>query len=151
MPCKNSIYSRFSITPHRVDITVGGNFTVIFLAKGTLVHSRLKGTNLITKYGLAEWYCVIPNKVSYTNDETWAMWWKWYPLLLEKWGWVFSCVLSILLSICLNSHICTSKLCTENILFPWLVGIPHIWWLQVSRECYWSSQSSADERINFGK
>ena len=48
------------------------NGPVIFLAKGTNVHHRLKGTNLVTRYGLPEGSCGIPNKAAYMDDETWA-------------------------------------------------------------------------------
>ena len=37
------------------------NGPVIFLEKGTNVHPRLRGNNLVTKYGLPEGSCVIPN------------------------------------------------------------------------------------------
>ena len=47
--CSNS---RFSITVLRVGSAAGVNGPVIFLAKGEKVHSRLKGNNLVTKYGL---------------------------------------------------------------------------------------------------
>ena len=48
------------------------NGPVIFLSKGTKVHPRLRGNNLVTKYGFPEGYCVIPNKAAYMDDETWA-------------------------------------------------------------------------------
>ena len=48
------------------------NGPVIFLAKGTKVHPRLRGNNLLTKDGLIEGSCVIPNKAAYMDDETWA-------------------------------------------------------------------------------
>ena len=43
---------------------------MIFLEKGTKVHPRLIGNNLVTKYGLLEGSCVIPNKAAYMDDET---------------------------------------------------------------------------------
>ena len=36
------------------------------------MHPRLRGNNLVTKYGLPEVSCVIPNKAAYMHDETWA-------------------------------------------------------------------------------
>ena len=33
---------------------------------------RLRGKNLVTKYGLPEVSCVIPNKAAYMDDKTWA-------------------------------------------------------------------------------
>ena len=48
------------------------NVLVIFLEKGTTVHPRLKGNNLVTKYGFPEGSCVIPNKAAYMDNETWA-------------------------------------------------------------------------------
>ena len=47
------------------------NGPVIFMAKGTKVHPMLRGNNLVTKYGLPEESCVIPNKAAYLDDETW--------------------------------------------------------------------------------
>ena len=48
------------------------NGPVIFLTKKTLSKPRLRGNNLVTRYGLPEGYFVIPNKTEYINDETWA-------------------------------------------------------------------------------
>ena len=48
------------------------NGTVIFMSKGTKVHPRLRGNNLVTKYGLTEGSCVITNKSEYMDDETWS-------------------------------------------------------------------------------
>ena len=47
------------------------NGPLIFMTKGTKVHPRLRGNNLVTKYRLPEGSCVIPNKSAYTDDETW--------------------------------------------------------------------------------
>ena len=47
------------------------NGQVIVLAKGEKFHPRLRGTNLVTRYGFTEGYCVIPNKAAYMDDETW--------------------------------------------------------------------------------
>ena len=67
--CSNS---RFSITFLWVGIAAGVNGPVVFLAKGTKVHPRLRGNNLETKYGYPEGSCVIPNKSAYMDDKTWA-------------------------------------------------------------------------------
>ena len=44
------------------------NGSVIFLENGTTVHPRLRGTNLVTRYGLPEGSCVITNKAAYMDD-----------------------------------------------------------------------------------
>ena len=69
---KNCSNSRFSITVLRVGSAAGVNVPVIFMANGTKVHPRLRGNNLVTKYGFPEGSCVIPNKAAYMEDETWA-------------------------------------------------------------------------------
>ena len=48
------------------------NGPVIFLAKGTKVHPRLRCNNLVTKYVFPEGSCVIPNKAAYMDDENWV-------------------------------------------------------------------------------
>ena len=68
---KNCRYPRFSITVLRVGSAADVNGPVIFLEKGTNVHQRLRGNNLVTKYRLPEKSCVIPKKSSYMDDETW--------------------------------------------------------------------------------
>ena len=35
------------------------------------MHPRLRGNNLVNKYGFPQGYCVIPKKSSYMDDETW--------------------------------------------------------------------------------
>ena len=47
------------------------NGPVIFITKGTKVHPRVRGTNLVTRYGLPEVSCVIPKESAYMDDETW--------------------------------------------------------------------------------
>ena len=64
--------SRFSITILRIGSEVGVNDTLIFIAMVTKVHPSLRGKNLVTKYGLPEGYCMIPNKTEYMDDELWA-------------------------------------------------------------------------------
>ena len=48
------------------------NDPVIFLAKETIAHQRMRGNNSVTKYGFPEGPCVIPNKASYMDDDNWA-------------------------------------------------------------------------------
>ena len=67
---KNCSDSWFSIAVLSVGSAAGVNSTVIFLAKGEKLYPRLRGNNLVTKYGLPEGSFVIPNKVSYMDDET---------------------------------------------------------------------------------
>ena len=62
----------FSITVLRVGSVAGVNGPVISLSKGRYLYPRLRGNNLVTKYGLLEGYCVIPNKAEYMDDNTWA-------------------------------------------------------------------------------
>ena len=63
-PChdKNFSDSMFSITVLWVWSAVGVNIPVIFLAKGTLVHAKIRGTKLVTRYVLLKLSCVITNK-----------------------------------------------------------------------------------------
>ena len=62
----------FSITALRFGSAAGVNGPVIFLEKGTKVHPRLIGNNLVNKYGFPEGPCVVPNKASYMYDNTWV-------------------------------------------------------------------------------
>ena len=48
------------------------NRPVIFLSKGKKVHPRIRGINLVTRYGFPEGSCVILKKSAYMDDETWA-------------------------------------------------------------------------------
>ena len=65
---KNCSDSRFSIKVLRVGSAAGVNAPVIFLEKRTKVHQRLRGKNLVTKYGFPEGSCVVPKKTSYMDD-----------------------------------------------------------------------------------
>ena len=49
---------------------MGVNFTVMFLARGNLVHRNIRGTNLVTKYGFLEGSYVIQTKPECKNIET---------------------------------------------------------------------------------
>ena len=91
------------------------NGPVIFLAKGTKVHPRLKGNNLVTKYGFLEGSCVIPNKAAYIDDETWAKVVKVVAPGIRKMAVrnvAFVC--HILLSTYLTLHLCSSKFSADD-------------------------------------
>ena len=91
------------------------NGPVIFLAKGTKVHPRMRCNNLVTKYGLSEGSCVIPKKVAYMDYETLANMVKVVALGIRKMAVsnvVF--VLSILFSTDLTLHLCSSKLSAND-------------------------------------
>ena len=59
---KNCSDSRLSITFLRVGSEARVDGPVIFMVKGTKAKPRIIGTNLVTRYGLAEGSCVIPSK-----------------------------------------------------------------------------------------
>ena len=61
------------------------NGPVIFLEKGTEVHPRMRGKNVVTKYGLPEGSCIIPNKTAYMDDKTWAKMVKVVAPVIRKW------------------------------------------------------------------
>ena len=65
---KNCHDSMFSITVLRVGSASDVNVPLIFLAKGTRLHPRIKGNNLVTKYGFPKGSHVIPNKAAYMDD-----------------------------------------------------------------------------------
>ena len=86
------------------------NGPVIFMEKGTKVHPRPRGNNLVTKYGFPEGSCVIPNKAAYLDDETWAKVVKVSAPGIRKM--VISnveFVLSILFSTYITLHLCSFK------------------------------------------
>ena len=86
------------------------NGLVIFLTKGTNVHPRLRGKNLVTKYGLPEGSCVIPNKAAYMDEETWAKVVKVVVPGLRKMAVSnFAFVCSNLFSTYITLHLCSSK------------------------------------------
>ena len=91
------------------------NGPVIFMAKGTKVHPRLRGNNLVTKYGLPEGSCVIPNKSAYMDDETWAKVVKVVSPGIRKMvvsHVAFVC--SILFSTYITLHLCSSILSADD-------------------------------------
>ena len=107
---KNCSDSRFSITVLRVGSAAGVNGPVIFLAKGKKVHPRLRGNNLVTKYGFPEGSCVIPNKAAYMDNKTWVKVVKFLALGIRKMAVsnvAFVCY--ILFSTYLTLHLCYSK------------------------------------------
>ena len=108
--------SRFSITVFPVGSAAGVNGPVIFLTKGTKVHPRLKGANLVTRYGLPEGSCVIPKKSAYMDDDTWAKVVKVVAPGIRKMKVSnIACVFPILLSVYLTLHICTSKFSSDDL------------------------------------
>ena len=91
------------------------NGPVIILAKGTNVHSRLRGNNLVTKYGLPEGSCVIPNNAAYLDDETWEKVVKVVAPSIRKMAVInVDFVCSILFSTYLTLHLCSSKFSADN-------------------------------------
>ena len=103
------------------------NGPVIFLAKGTKVQPRLRGTNLVTRYGFPEGSCVIPNKAAYMDDETWVKVVKVVDPGIRKMKVSnVAFVFPILFSIYLTFHICPSKLSSYDFQFTKVVVIPHI-------------------------
>ena len=113
---KNCSDSRFSITVLRVGSAAGVNGPVIFLAKGTKVHPRLRGNNLVTKYGFPEGSCVIPNKAAYMDDKTWAKVVKVVAPGIRKMAVRnIAYVCSILFSTYLTLHLCSYKLSADDL------------------------------------
>ena len=103
------------------------NSPVIFLAKGTKVHTRLRGNNLVTKYGFPEGSCVIPNKAAYMDDETWAKVVKVVACVIRKMAVInVDFVCSILFSTYLTLHLFSSKFSADYSLLPKVLGLPHI-------------------------
>ena len=103
------------------------NGPVIFLAKGTKVHPRLIGNNLVTKYVLPEGSCVIPIKSAYMDDETWAKVVKVVAPGIRKMAVSnVDFVCSILFSTYLTLHFSSSKLSAYDPCLPLVVGLPHI-------------------------
>ena len=92
------------------------NGPVIFMAKGTKVHPRLKGTNLVTIHGLPEGSCVIPNKTAYMDDETWSKVVKVVAPGIKKIKvGNLACFFLILFYIYLTIHICTPRLSSDDL------------------------------------
>ena len=91
------------------------NDSVIFTEKGKNVHPRLRGTNLLTRYGFPEGSCVIPNKAVYMDNETWVKVVKVVAPGIRKMKVSnVACVFPILFSIYLTVHLCPSKLSSDD-------------------------------------
>ena len=89
---------------------------MIFLEKGTKVHPRPRGTNLLTRYGLPEGSCVILNKGKYMDDETWANVVKVVAPGIRKMKVSnVPCVFPILFSIYLTIKLCTSRFSSDHL------------------------------------
>ena len=91
------------------------NVPVIFLAKGEKVHPRPRGNNLVTRYGLPEGSCVIPNKAAYMDDKTWEKVAKVVAPGIRKMAvsdFAFFCY--ILFSTYLTLHLCSLKLSADD-------------------------------------
>ena len=85
------------------------NDPVTFMEKGREVHPRIIDTNLITRYGLLEGSCVIPNNEIYTNDDTWEKVVKMVSPGIRKMKVItVAFVLPVLLSIYLTHHLYSS-------------------------------------------
>ena len=124
---KNCRDSMFSITVLWVGIAAGVNVPVIFLENGKKVYPRIRGTNLVTRYGLLEGSCVIPNKAAYMVDQTWEKVVKVvYPVIIKNLVINVAYVCPILLSFYITLHICPSELSSDDLLFTKAVVIPHI-------------------------
>ena len=112
---KNCSDSRFSIKLLLVGSAAGVNGPVIFMAKGTKVQPRLRGTNLVTRYELPVVSCVIPNKAAYMDDGTWAKVVKvGAPGIRKMKVSNVACVFPILFSIYLTLHLCPSKFSSDD-------------------------------------
>ena len=76
---------------------------------------RIRRNNLVSRYGLPEESCVIPNKVEYMDDETWLNLVKVVSPGIRKMKVSnVAYVLPILFSMYLTLYICTSKFCADD-------------------------------------
>ena len=88
---------------------------------------RIRGINLVNITGFIERYCVIPREGPYMDGKTWKKVVKLVASGIRKIKVRnFACVFPILFSIYITLHICPSKLSTDDMQFPSVVGIPHI-------------------------
>ena len=87
------------------------NVPVIFMENGAKVHPRFRGNNLVTRYGLSEGSCVVPNKSVYMDDDNCAKAVKVIAPGIRKMKVInVACVFPILFSIHITVHLCTSIL-----------------------------------------
>ena len=113
---KNCSDLKFSITVLWVGSAKGVNYPVIFMAKETKVHPRLRGNNLVTKYESPEGIGVIPNKAAYMDDETWEKALKVVAPGMRKMVVInVAFVYSILFYTYLDLHLCSSKLSADDL------------------------------------
>ena len=92
------------------------NGPVILMEKGTKVHPRLRGKKLVTKYGLIERSCAIPNKAAYMDDKTLEKVVKVLaPGIREVAVRNFAFVCSILFYTYLTIHLCSSKFSADDL------------------------------------
>ena len=90
------------------------NVPVIFLAKGTKVHPRLRGTNLVTIYVFPEGSCMVPNTAANMDDENLAKVMKVVDPAIRKMKVSdVACFFPILLSVYLTIHLCPYKLSSD--------------------------------------
>ena len=91
----------------------------------------------MTRYGFPEVPCVVPNKAVYIYDYTWETVVQVVAPGIRKMKVSnVACVFPILFYIYLTIDIYPSKFSSDDLLFPKVVVIPHIWWLQVLYECH---------------
>ena len=87
-----------------------------FLEKGTKLHPRIRGNNLVTRYIFPEVSCVIPIREAYMDDETWVKVVKLVAPGIRKIKVSnVACVLPILFSKHLTIHLCPSKLSSDEL------------------------------------
>ena len=91
------------------------NGPLLFLEKRTKVHPRLRGNNLVTKYGFPEGSFVIPNKAEYMDDKTWDKVVKVVAPGIRKMEVRNVAFLSILFSTYLTLHLCSSKFSADDL------------------------------------
>ena len=80
------------------------------------MHPRMRGNNSVTKYGLPEESCVIPDKAAYMDDKTWERVVKVVAPGIRKMkvsNVAFLC--SILFSTYLTLHFCSYKLSADGL------------------------------------
>ena len=79
------------------------------------MHPVIIGTKLVTRYIVPEGSCVIPNKTSYLDDETWEKVVKLVAPGISKSNVSdVACVFPILFSVYLTLHLCSSKLSSDD-------------------------------------
>ena len=80
------------------------------------MYPRIRGKNFVTKYGLKELSCVIPNKAAYMDDETQANVVKVVaPGIRKFYESNAYCVIPILLSVYITHHIYTYKFSADDL------------------------------------